>query len=76
MPRINELEASSNEMAKHRANLDESVKTLGLKISTEYEAFLGKDFTDTAKLDELISIMETGRAATVSEAVSVFRTRA
>lgn len=75
MPRINELESSYNEMAKHRATLEESVKTLGLKISTEYEAFLGKDFTDTAKLDELISIMETGKAATVSEAVSVFRTR-
>ncbi|MCM1307457.1 MAG: hypothetical protein NC223_02540 [Butyrivibrio sp.] len=76
LPGINELEASYNEMSKHRASLEESVKTLGLKISTEYEAFLGKDFTDIAKLDELIAIMETGRAATVSEAVSVFRTRA
>lgn len=76
LPRINELEASYGEMAKHHASLEESVKTLGLKISTEYEAFLGKDFTDTAKLDELIAIMETGRAATVSEAVSVFRAKA
>ena len=75
MPRINELEASYSEMTKHHASLEDSVKTLGLKISTEYEAFLGKDFTDTAKLDELISIMESGRASTVSEAVSVFRTR-
>ncbi len=76
MPRINELEAGYNETVKHRESLDASVKNLGLKISTEYEAFLGKDFTDTAKLDELISIMETGRAATVSEAISVFRAKA
>lgn len=75
MPRIDELEVNYNEMVSHHASLEDSVKTLGLKISTEYEAFLGKEFTDTAKIDELISLMETGRASTVSDAVASYRER-
>ena len=75
MPRINEIENSYNEMAGRHAELEESVKQMGLKISTDYEAYLGKEYTDTVRLDEIISIMETGRATTVSEAINVYNTK-
>lgn len=75
LPRINELESSYSETAARLAKLEEDIKQLGLKISTDYEAYLGKDYTDTAKIDELISIMETGKASTVSEAVNIYNTK-
>lgn len=75
MPRINEISDNYKAMTAKHAGLDENIRQLRLKISTDYEAYLGEDFTDTAKLDELISIMESGSAATVSEAINQLRTR-
>lgn len=72
MPRINGIEDKYNQAVKLHAELDELIKQLGLKISTDYEAYLGKDFTDTAKIDGLIAIMETGKASTVSEAINIY----
>ncbi len=72
MPRINGIEEDYNAAVKLHAELDEQVRQLGLKISTDYEAYLGKEFTDTVKIDELIAIMETGKASTVSEAVNEY----
>lgn len=71
MPRINELENNYSAMVSRHGELSDSVKQLGLRLSTDYEAYLGKEYTDVDKIDELISIMETGRAATVSEAVNI-----
>lgn len=75
MPRINEISDNYKAMAAKHAELDETIRQLRLKISADYEAYLGEGFTDTAKLDELISIMESGSAATVSEAINQLRTR-
>ncbi len=75
MPRINDIEARYNDTVKQREEFEDAVKQTGLKLSTDYEAYIGKDFSDISRLDELIGIMETGRAATVSEAINVYRTK-
>lgn len=73
LARINEIEASYTEMSKRHAELEDKVKQLGLKISTEYEAYIGKEFSNPDKIDALIEIIETGKAVTVSEAVNVYK---
>ncbi len=75
LPRINEIEFNYNEVVKKHAELEDTVKQMGLKLSTDYEAYLGKNFSDLARIDELITIMETGKAVTVSDAVNAFRTK-
>ena len=75
MPRINEISDNYNAMVARHAELDETIRQMRLKLSTDYEAYLGEGFTDINKLDELISIMESGSAGTVSEAINQLRTR-
>lgn len=76
MPRIQEIENKYNEISVRHTELEDSVKQLGIKLSTEYESYLDKSFTDVARIDELISIMETGGAATIGDAIQVYKTRA
>lgn len=75
LPRIHEIENKYNEIASKHGELEDTVKQLGIKLSTEYESYLDKSFTDIAKIDELISIMETGGAATIGEAIQVYKNR-
>ena len=75
MPRINEIENNYNELTAKHAELEETIRQMRLRISADYEAYLGSDFSDVDKLNELISIMESGSAATVSEAINQLRTR-
>ncbi|MGN0374051.1 MAG: hypothetical protein ACI4EN_01005 [Butyrivibrio sp.] len=75
MPRIRELEQSYSEMAARHAELEDTVKQMGIKLSTEYESYLDKTFSDTDKIDELISIMETGSAATIGDAIQVYKNK-
>ncbi len=76
LPRIQEIENKYNELSARHAELEDTVKQLGIKISTEYESYLDKNYTDTAKIDELISIMETGGANTIGDAIQVYKNRA
>lgn len=73
LPRINEIEKNYNQAVASHSQLAEKSKEMGLKISTEYEAYLGKEFTSVEKLDALIAIMETGSVTTVSDAINSYR---
>lgn len=75
LPRIQEIERKYNEISVKHTELEDTVKQMGIKLSTEYESYLDKSFTDIAKIDELISIMETGTAATIGDAIQVYKTR-
>ena len=76
MPRIEELEQKYNEIAARHAELEDTVKQLGIKLSTEYESYVDKSFSDVAKIDELIAFMENGQAATIGDAIQAYKTKA
>lgn len=76
MPRIQEIENKYKEIAAKHAELEDTVKQTGIKLSTEYESYLDKTFTDVSRIDELISIMETGGAATIGEAIQIYKSKA
>ena len=75
LPRIEELEAKYNEIATRHAELEDTVKQLGIKLSTEYESYVDKSFSDTAKIDELIAFIENGQASTVAEAIQAYKAK-
>lgn len=75
LPRIEIIEKNLKEVTVGHAETEDTVKQLGLKISTEYESYLDKTFSDIAKINELISIMEAGNAATIGEAIQVYKSK-
>ena len=46
-----------------------------LKITSEYEAYIGKEFTNIDKLNELVKIMEGGQAKTISQAIDIYKSQ-
>lgn len=75
MPKIEEIEAELREVSAKKAELEEVVRQKGLRLSTDYEAYLGKDYSDIKKLNGLFEIMETGQAATIGEAINIDKAR-
>lgn len=73
MPHIEELESDYQNSLKEKELLERSVKETGITISTDYEAYLGKEYTVPSKVDELIAVMQEGEAATVADAVNLLK---
>lgn len=73
--KINLLEAELADMTRQKLQLEAVEKQLGLRLSVDYEVYLGKENTKGPVLEQLISIMETGRAQNVSEALAIYRTK-
>ena len=75
LPKIEEVEEELRGVSAKKAELEEEVRQRGLKLSTEYEAYLGKDYNDIKRLNGLFEIMETGQAATIGEAINIDKSR-
>lgn len=66
-----EIAKKEEEMLK----LDTLIKEQRIYISSNYEAYLGKEFMNLDKLQELYSYMKSGIADTVSQALAVYKDR-
>ena len=66
-----DLEKKSVELTK----LEELVKEQTIYISSNYEAYLGKEFATVDKLDELYAIIHSGVADTIGQAIAAYRER-
>ena len=75
LPRIEELEQKYSEMTTRVTELEDTVKQLGIKLSTEYESYVDKSFSDVDKIDELIGFIENGQATTVGEAIQAYKAK-
>lgn len=75
MPKIHELEDKYTAVTEENAGMNERSKKLGLELASNYETYLGNEYSDTEKLDALLSIMETGRASTISEAIAEYNSQ-
>jgi len=53
--------------------IDSMIKEQRANLSTNYEPYLGKEFMNVKKLEELVHIMKSGKAETISNAISVYR---
>ena len=66
------------ELQKKKAeydDLDDLVKKQRIYISSNYEAYLGKDFMSMDKLSELNKIMKSDSADTIAQALAVYNNR-
>lgn len=66
-----ELEKNQNEYTE----LDELIKKQRIYISSNYEAYLGKEFMSLDRLQELYSYMKSGAADTVGQALTEYKDR-
>jgi hypothetical protein len=66
--RINEMEAEHNQTAKELSETETYIKESTLKVSKEYESYIGKDYMQTDKLDGMIQILKKGQAANITAA--------
>lgn len=73
MPRINEMQSKLDQSISERESLEEVIKETALSITNNYEAYIGKNYTSTEAIDELIAIMDGGQAQTVSQAIDIYK---
>lgn len=52
---------------------EDRIKDLSLSLARDYEGYLGKDLLTLDKIDQLIDILESRKAGTISEAVSYLK---
>lgn len=72
------LDNMKDELSRKKAEyseLDDLVKQQRIYISSNYEAYLGKEFVNIDKLTELNSIMKSGSADTISQAIAIYKNR-
>jgi hypothetical protein len=64
------------ETQKDAKKAEVNMKALTIKIASEYEAFIGKDFMSMEQLDSLINIIQAGSANNISEAIAYYHQNA
>lgn len=70
------IDAIKGELVKTNSDvekLDALIKEQRAYISTNYEAYLGKEFMSIEKLKELASIMKTKEAKSIAHAIALYR---
>lgn len=74
--RLPNLEKMKNEKEELEDRLNDKEKEYSdkvVEISKKYASFIGEDLCKQDKLTDLIALMEDGQAATVSEAISLYK---
>ena len=75
---LDKLNLMREELAKKKdeyMKLDDLIKQQRIYISSNYEAYLGKEFVNVQRLTELDNIISSGEAQTISQAMAVYKNR-
>lgn len=73
--RINLMKTELEKKHEESLKLEGLVKEQRIYISSNYEAYLGKEFINIDKLQELYSFMKSGVAETVAQALAAYKDR-
>ena len=73
--KITSMDAELKKKKDEYDDLDDLVKKQRIYISSNYEAYLGKEFMSVDRLSELNSIMKSGAADTIAQALAVYNNR-
>ncbi len=74
--KLDPLREEHDEAYEEQRRAEDSVKRLSMRLTNEYNSYLGKENLNISTLDELLCIMEAGEAATIKDALAVYRTQA
>lgn len=73
--KLDPLRTEHEKVYDEQRRTEESVKALSMKLTNEYNSYLGKENLDITMIDEMIRIMEAGEASTIKDALNVYRGR-
>lgn len=73
--RIKEMESELKKKSEEQVKIDNLVKKQRIYISSNYEAYLGKEYVNAEKLQGLYSIMKSGAADTIGQAIAAYKNR-
>lgn len=73
--RVNLMKSELEKKREENLKLEGLVKEQRIYISSNYEAYLGKAFMNQDKLQELYTIMKSGAAETVAQALAAYKDR-
>lgn len=73
--KITSMKAELKKKKDEYDDLDDLVKKQRIYISSNYEAYLGKEFMSIDRLSELNSIMKSDAADTIAQALAVYNNR-
>lgn len=73
---LDPLRAEHEEVYGQQRRTEENIKRLSMKLTNEYNSYLGKQNLEVSTIDALLDIMGAGEAATVKDALAVYRVRA
>lgn len=72
-PKLEQLQQDFSTVSKNLSGTESQIKEKTLEIADLYEPFLGKEFLDGQKLSELSSLIQSGSAANLTEAINLYR---
>ena len=73
--RSEEVQKATIDALHEYMKLDDLIKQQRIYISSNYEAYLGKEFVNVQRLTELDNIISSGEAQTISQAMAVYKNR-
>lgn len=68
---MSKLKQECEQVYEEHKQTDEKVRTFSIEIANKYESYLGKDMMMISKIDNLIDLINSGRASTVAQAMSL-----
>lgn len=69
--KLDQLEANYRELNGKRKAHETMVKEKSIFITDNYASYLGKEFLEPSKIDQLIKLIESGEAINLSDAISL-----
>ncbi|MGN0157911.1 MAG: hypothetical protein ACI39W_02030 [Brotaphodocola sp.] len=73
--KIDQLEQEYEAVQQQLKDTSAEVKAKRLNITDNYGTYLGKEYLDSMKIAELCTIVQSGQASNVSEAIAVHKTK-
>lgn len=73
--KLDELESQYGQVQEQLKSTSAEVKSKRLNITDNYGTYLGKEYLDSLKIAELCTIVQSGQAANVSEAITVHKSK-
>ncbi len=71
--RLEALTAEYNETTAGLRQEQANLKEASLRLSDDYESYIGKDFMREDRLDALLALLESGQAASITEAKELYQ---
>ncbi len=70
---LSRLKKEKEQVYSDLKNVEEKIRLFTIDIANNYECLLGKDMMSVVKIDQLIAILESGKAVTVGQALTVYK---